>query len=517
MPSKILSSVLTSLCLAVPGVVGQTTASFQFTEKPGPHAVGLRVIEQFDYSRTYRAETDNLGKPYTGERARPLQTLVWYPAEKSTASPMKVGDYFDLRLTETSFGQPQEDRETSDWREGMKASFGSSLWAVRNAPPASGHFPVVIYAPSFSAPATENADLCEYLASNGYVVIASADMGATTRGMTGDLTGIDAEARDISFLIAYAKTLANTDTSQVAVAGFSWGGISNLFAAARDNRIKALVSLDGSARYFPKLIKESGYVHPDEMALPLMFFTQGETPMELDDMVGEFDKATPLFLNQWTHGDLVKVDMLGMIHVEFSSMYQRNEQIWRRFDQMKKADYGREDGYVSYGWVARYALQFLNAYLKYDAEALAFLKRTPLENGVPKHLMTVTYRPAKGMPLTLDAFRAELGRRGFDHTADLYAEMTKQKPDFKLNQGQLNDWAMDLLTQKHVSDALALLNLNAQMYPDSSDVYDGLAEAYKKTGKNDLAIENYKKALTKNPADTDAMDELKKLNAAPKQ
>ncbi len=59
------------------------------------------------------------------------------------------------------------------------------------------------------------------------------DMGASTRDMTNDLTGINAQAHDISFLIGYAQTLPNTDMSELAVAGFSWGGISNLFAAAR--------------------------------------------------------------------------------------------------------------------------------------------------------------------------------------------------------------------------------------------------------------------------------------------
>ena len=40
-----------------------------------------------------------------------------------------------------------------------------------------------------------------------------------------------------------AVTTADADLSQVAGAGWSWGGISNLFAAARDNRIAALVRL----------------------------------------------------------------------------------------------------------------------------------------------------------------------------------------------------------------------------------------------------------------------------------
>ena len=63
-----------------------------------------------------------------------------------------------------------------------------------------------------------------------------------THESTHDLAGVDAQARDISFLIGYAQTLSNTDMSEVGVVGFSWGGISNLFAAARDNRIDALVA-----------------------------------------------------------------------------------------------------------------------------------------------------------------------------------------------------------------------------------------------------------------------------------
>jgi hypothetical protein len=61
---------------------------------------------------------------------------------------------------------------------------------------------------------------------------------------------------------------------------YSWGGISNLFAAAQDDRIDALVSLDGSARYSPGLCKRAGDVHPERMTLPLLFFTEAEETRE---------------------------------------------------------------------------------------------------------------------------------------------------------------------------------------------------------------------------------------------
>jgi tetratricopeptide (TPR) repeat protein len=390
------------------------------------------------------------------------------------------------------------------------------LWAVRDAPLASGRFPVVIYAPSFTAMSWENADLCEYLASHGYVVIASPDMGVSTRGMTNDLAGVNAQARDISFLIGYAQTLPDTDLSAVAVAGFSWGGISNLFAAARDNRIDALVALDGSMRYSPGLVKQAGDVHPEQMTIPLLYFAQGE--ITLEDQARYFsdkDKSDgPNVLNAWTHGDLITVHMLGFVHTEHSSMFQRNEDIWKGFAADHKADYGREDGITGYAWIARYTLQFLDAYLKHDAAAMAFLKKTPAENGVPRHFLAVNYRPAKGLPASIDTFRAKLGRQGFDHAADLYAAMKKENSDFKLDERAVNSWSYRLMSDHHLPEAIDLLKLNVQIYSDSWNVYDSLGEAYMKSGQKQLAIENYKKSLEKNPANENAKQKLKELEAS---
>ena len=487
---------------------------FQFAEKPGPHPVGLKVVEQYDYSRTYRRLTDDLGKPYQGERARPVQTLIWYPAEKSSGKPMTVGDYGDLMATETSFGKPKMTADAKEWIDGMKPTLAMALWAIRDAPLAGGRYPVVIYAPSYSAMSWENADLCEYLASHGYVVIASPDMGEQTRDMTDDLAGIGAQARDISFLIGYAQKLPDADLSEVAVAGFSWGGISNLFAAARDNRIDALVALDGSMRYYAGLVKQAGDVHPEQMTIPLLFFAQGE--ITLEDQVRYFTNGSksegPNVLNAWTHGDLVTVHMLGLTHTEHSSIYQRNEKVWKHFPEVQKADYEREDGVTGYAWIARYTLQFLNAYLKHDATAMAYLKKTPAENGVPRHFMTVKYREAKGVPVSFDGFRTELGRQGFDRAGDVYAAMRKEKSDFKLDEGAVNAWSQELIGDNHLPEAINLLKLNVEMYPDSSGAYESLGEAYARAGQKELAIGSYQKALEKDPGNEEAKKKLKELD-----
>jgi len=266
---------------------------------------------------------------------------------------------------------------------------------MRNAKPAEGHYPILIYAPSDSSAAWENADLCEYLASHGYVVVASPSVGVATRDMTDNLEGANAQARDISFLITYAKSLPDADLSEVAVVSWSWGGISSLFAAARDPRINALVEMDGSMRYYPGLVKRAGDVDPERMKIPLLCFTRNVGLEDLEnDEVPPADKVGPNVLNAWKHGDLLTVNMLGMAHPEFSSMFQRRESA-QRFAENQVADYGREDANTSYAWVALYTLNFLDAYLKHEAWAKAFLIKTPVENGVPKHFMDFRSRPAQ--------------------------------------------------------------------------------------------------------------------------
>jgi dienelactone hydrolase/predicted negative regulator of RcsB-dependent stress response len=500
-------------------VAGAGDQRFRFTEKPGPDAVGLKVVEQYDFSRTYRPLIDELGKAYQGERARPLQTLIWYPAQKSNGKAMTVGDYSDLLATETSFGKPELWSDWKWWIEGMKPTLKDSMWAVRDAPLLAGRFPVVIYAPSLSSMSWENADICEYLASHGYVVVASPSTGARSRDMTVDLAGIDAQAQDISFLIGYARTLPDTEMSEIAVAGFSWGGISNLFAAARDNRIDALVALDGSMRYFPGLVKAATDVHPEQMTIPMMFFYQGSTTLEKIEKIARQkpnkDTDGPNVLNAWTHGDLITVEDIALVHTEHGSMFQRNERIWKNYARSHKADYTRADGMVGYAWIARYTLEFLDAYLKRDAQAMAFLKKTPAEVGVPPHMMTVNFRAAKGIPASLDALRAELGRQGFDHAAAIYAAMLKEQPDFKLDEDAVLRWGSDLMEKNHLAEAIEVLKLDVQVFPSSSNSYDSLGEAYMKAGQTQLAIESYKKSLELNPGDDEAKEKLKELEGEP--
>jgi dienelactone hydrolase len=519
------TSLTRTLAVALEGVMGaagfppqgDSDGVFQFGETAGPYSVGLRVIEQYDYSRVFRERNDEVGRACAGDRARPLQMLVWYPAASSVSAPMTVGEYIALWKTETNFRGTNTPVRVMEWAGAMAPALGMQLWAVRNATEAKGQFPLVVYAPSLSSVSWENADLCEFLASNGYVVIASPSMGVRTRNMTQDLAGIGAQAGDISFLIGCSRTFANVDASRVAVVGFSWGGISNLFAAVNDNRINALVALDGSLRNWPGLIRQAGFVHPEQMKIPLLYIAKAEwTLEERERLFTAMQMDGPSVLNAWTCADLVLVQMLGMTHWQFSSMAQRNGEFWEDFDDpefidRQKADYDRTDGATAYLWVARYVLQFLNAYLKEDELAKWFLRKSPAEHGAPRHFMEVTYRAAARVPASFAEFRAAIGRQGFNEAETIYSEMERSDPKFQLSEISLAAWAEELIDTDHIAEAITLLRLNVRIRPASATGYAGLARALLLSGGREAAIESYRRSLECNPRNSLVKRKLREL------
>jgi pimeloyl-ACP methyl ester carboxylesterase len=271
----------------------------------------------------------------------------------------------------------------------MKGTESERTISIRDATPERQRFPVIVYAPSLNAPNFENIELCEYLASNGFVVIASPSMGSSARHMEVNASGAAGQAADILFLIKFAKTLSDADIRKIAVVGYSWGGTGALLAVAANSQINALVALDGSFRYEP-----TPNVNAANIPIPLLFFSRGETPLASSAISDSPVKQDPRILNDWTQGDVLQVRMLGISHIQFSSLYQRSERFKREGMQFAPATYSMADGDESYGWIARYTLEFLKANLMHDRSARAFLMRSPSDNGIPSRLMATNFRPS---------------------------------------------------------------------------------------------------------------------------
>ena len=87
----------------------------------------------------------------------------------------------------------------------------------------------------------------------------------------------------------------------------------------------------------------------------------------------------------------------------------------------------------------------------------------------------------------------------------------KDADNYDLNENEMNQIGYKLMGSDKIEEALQVFKLNVEAFPKSSNVYDSYGEAFMKLGKNDQAIENYKKSIELNPGNQGGIDMLKKL------
>ena len=95
-----------------------------------------------------------------------------------------------------------------------------------------------------------------------------------------------------------------------------------------------------------------------------------------------------------------------------------------------------------------------------------------------------------------------------------YRKLKKEQPNNpSVAEQRLNTLGYGFMRQKKLAEAIAVFKVNTELYPDSFNTYDSLAEAYMNNGDKDLAIANYKKSLALNPKNENGAAMLKKLEA----
>ena len=127
-------------------------------------------------------------------------------------------------------------------------------------------------------------------------------------------------------------------------------------------------------------------------------------------------------------------------------------------------------------------------------------------------LMVPSY-PLKAIkPSIAKVLAKEIKVNGITKAIAFYKEAkTKQANNYNFEVEELNTLGYQLLAEDKKDIALEIFKLNVAEFPEASNPYDSLAEAYLENGEQELAIENYKKSLDLNPANDNARDVLKSL------
>ena len=99
-----------------------------------------------------------------------------------------------------------------------------------------------------------------------------------------------------------------------------------------------------------------------------------------------------------------------------------------------------------------------------------------------------------------------------------YRDLKANNPtEYDFSEAELNTLGYQLLQMRKVKEAIEILKLNVEAYPQAFNTYDSLGEAYLRNGDKELAVTNYKKSLELNPKNTSATAALASLTAERKE
>jgi hypothetical protein len=101
---------------------------------------------------------------------------------------------------------------------------------------------------------------------------------------------------------------------------------------------------------------------------------------------------------------------------------------------------------------------------------------------------------------------------GLDEAVKQYRELKAAAPaTYNFDEDELNGLGYRLMQGKKYKEAILIFQLNVEAYPQSTNVYDSLGEAYMDDGDKPRAIANYQKSLELNPKNGNAVEMLQKL------
>ena len=313
--------------------------------KFGNYGVGFKYVYLLDKNRDWLPSPfDSSEKPKTA--FRPLRIAIWYPAENENKKLMKFENYINPESPDKYYGKLNEVMNDYDmWSyNGMfdkdksiiKSLLDLKTKAVFNAKERPGKYPLVVYCSGWFSRSPDNALLAEYLASNGYVVVTVPQLGTGSTIFDFKVTEdrLITQVKDLQFALDYAVSLGNVDNEKIAAAGFSIGGIVQLWLSQQDSRIKALVGLDGSFMFKEWAELSQKGIRETRNNFPILSLYRGNEKLS-GNVSDEFFKSLA-----WA--DKVLIEVPRATHGEFSDeayLYAKMNYPWKhtQFNTLKEA------------------------------------------------------------------------------------------------------------------------------------------------------------------------------------
>jgi hypothetical protein len=309
-------------------------------------------------------------------------------------------------------------------------------------------------------------------------------------------------------LIKEVAQIPNADQEQIATIGFSFGGLSNVLAQMRNDRIKANVSLDGSIKYQYATLQKSPFANLQRVNKPFIHMAQKDIPEKVlkeDKIDAELNNRFE-FYDSLVYSNAYSLKFHNLTHSSFSTL---GILFLPRDNRQDKAD---SEIMASYKLVSRYTLAFLNAYLKNDTKALRFLHNSPAENGINKGDISKKQKDPEVLPFSFQDFNELAMEQEYTSLDKLYKTVLLKHPSFELGEGNLNNLGLQLVfNPKTSAKGINTLLLAVTVYPKSANLFDSLAEGYLYIKDKGKAIHYFEKSLELDASNQNASNRLQML------
>lgn len=494
--SALLRSIaLITVMLAVTSAQSRAAAPLWGPLAPGRYRVGFKVTYVYDYSRAWQLKTGEYGE-VLGRRPRPVRISYWYPA-LDNGSAMRFGNY--VRYTKApnaDFAAADAFLSARDVGNYLRGDFNGNMAALTRllnmpvyaraaASPAGGRFPLLMYAAGWNSFSPDNVVLCEYLASHGYVVatVPQLPRDSLHTELFANTQDIVVQMRDLQFARGYMENQRLVDATREGLAGYSLGGVVELWTAMSTPGIAAVAALDPSFAYarFAALTSAGEFYSARALTMPLLVLRSSDAAVA--------DRSDAV-LHALPYGDVLTGEVAGATHGEFSD--------YPAIRMYAGASAGEANSVATAETariaIARCVLEFLNDTVQtHSAAALPACQDS-----------TIASTLSRGAHLPGIGELVEFGTSN-SHAAlvERIEQLVRAHPNLVVvDENQYNATGYSLLASGAPGRAVIVMEINAIAHPQSANAFDSLADAYIAAKRPANAAEAYRMVQRVAPSDT---------------
>jgi hypothetical protein len=465
---------------------------------PGPHAVGYRVIDHWDRSRRTAPARDFEGRLNPDERAMPMQVSIWYPAQPG-GTRMRVGEYHAVASRRATLGPITESDVTASAaaiRTGMTFVIGVDVpqatadsirdlrtAAARDAAPAAGRFPLLVT----SLVPIGGHGLAEYLASHGYVVVASLPVGTGSQQVNRVQVALETHTRNMEVAQALASELPFVDAERVGLIGVNFDGLAALTHEMRNMSASAVVSIDGYETKTSSAtgLRQSPYYDPVRLRVPYLSVAQDNPPtpsLAFSDSLLRELKYSDRYA--YVVRDMDHATLLGNLMV---------------YPQL------RAEQRLGYEFVWRTIRSFLDGSVKGDTAGRAFVTRSAVQNGFPAWLVKTEVKAAALPAVPMAEEVEQIAMTGnVERLRTIFRRARAADSAARVfTASDLNLFAFRFARRGNADVAIALDELAVEAFPSSATAANNLGNRYRDAGRAARAVELWERALTLIDADAE--------------